>query len=78
MAEPLGIWTVYDHPLDFPDGYAARLFLVGGGEPEPVATDSVIMAPDLERLREVMIMDLGLTSIPRSEHDDPCIVECWL
>lgn len=31
----LSIWTVYDHPLDFPNEYVARRFTVGTSGSRP-------------------------------------------
>lgn len=68
----ISIWTVYDHPRDYPHSYVARLF--HGEKP----THSVIVSPDLKRLREILLVDMGLTCMSRSSHDDPAILETWL
>jgi hypothetical protein len=72
----LSIWTVYDHPRDYPDRYVARQFIVTAGEAEP--TLNVIMATDLETLRATLLNELHMHRIPRSERDDPVIVETWI
>jgi len=71
----LEIWTIYDHPKDYPDRFVARRHDVDGAG--PVATDHVITAPDLATLRKAMIV-LGLTCLTRQEEDDPVIVETWM
>ena len=72
--DALPIWTVYDHPKDFPDGFVARLHLVEkSGE---AATDQTIEC-DLEQLRWIFER-VGLVMIPRSLQDDSKIVESWL
>jgi len=72
----LAMWTVYDHPTDFPNNFVARRFEIGSG-PEPVATQSFIICPDLAALRE-QLLQMGLTPIMRADEDGPRIVECWL
>jgi hypothetical protein len=70
----LPIWTVYDHPLDFPYGFVARKFDISGDGPVP--TTDVLGAVTLAELR-LQLPD-GLTRIPRLHGDDPKIVEIWL
>lgn len=71
------MWTVYDHPLDYPNEYVARLWLSIPGQPDPVWTAHTVACVELERLREFMT-ECGLTRIPRSEGDDPVIIETWM
>lgn len=66
----LPIWTIYDHPLDFPAQFVARLSVMD----RPTA--KVLKGDTLDALRAQM--PHGLTCIPRSPGDDPVIVECWL
>jgi hypothetical protein len=68
----ISIWTIYDHPTDYPEHYVARLF---HGE---TPTDSVIQSKDLDTIRGIMIADFGLTCLTRSPDDDPKIIETWL
>lgn len=70
----LAMWTVYDHPLDYPEHFVARCFRVRGGE-NP--TDHVITAASLHQLR-IMLMAAGLTCLNRNKGDDAKIVETWL
>ena len=74
----LAIWTVYDSPTDYPGKCVARRYDIGGGREGPVASDSVIVMPDLEMIRHVMIAELHLTCLPREPGDDPRIVESWV
>jgi hypothetical protein len=70
----LSMWTVYDHP----DGYAARKFEVE--DAQPVATKETLLAtdePGLELLRDAF-QQAGLVCMPRSEGDDPQIIETWV
>ena len=70
----LPVWTIYDHPADFPDTFIARLHIS--------CKDGIMAAPealvaDLETLRAIM-HDAGLTCVCRQEGDPPVIVETWL
>lgn len=74
--DPLRIWTIYDHPSDFPDYFILR--------PHDVLPGGIVVengegyaCPDIEVLREHM-RGMGLTCIPRRPEDDPIIVESWL
>jgi hypothetical protein len=72
----LDIWTVYDHPTDYPNNYVARRFTIdasGGARP----TDSIIVAPDLARLRAYLAGTLFLARLDRQPLDKPDIVETW-
>lgn len=72
----LSMWTIYDHPIDAPDLYVARKWLVGPGE-TVIATDETITREKLEDIRESMV-SAGLTRLHRQPEDDPVIVETWL
>jgi hypothetical protein len=69
--DELPIWTVYDHPRDYPHGFIARKFLLD----QP--TDEIITAPTLDEIREAM-WQRGLTCLKRAPGDDPVIVETWI
>lgn len=71
----LMMWTVYDHPADYPDCFVTRAHLVGNGD--QVATAHVIRGQTLQQLRSVL-RTAGLTPIARSPDDDLKIVETWL
>jgi hypothetical protein len=72
----LAMWTVYDHPPDYPDKFIARRFEVDRDGPR--VTPSIIIADDLDKLRHALCFEMGLTVLTRSPEDDPCIVETWL
>ena len=77
MTEPaLSLWTVYDHPSDFPDTYVAREFLVTAAGLQPTA--STIQNDDLAVLRTTLLADFGLCQTARAADDDPKIIETWL
>jgi hypothetical protein len=70
----LPMWTVYDHPRDFPDGFVARKFFT---LPQVEATSQVMTSASLEDLRTTLF-GWGLSCLARNDGDDPCIVETWL
>jgi hypothetical protein len=72
----LPIWTIYDHPSDYPDYFIARKWLVGSKKNEPEATDEVIARATLDEVRDSL--PPGLYCIGRKVGDDPVIVEVWL
>jgi hypothetical protein len=74
--DSLGIWTVYDHPCDYPDLYVARLFTVGPGG-VTTATAQIAASTDLDVLREALA-DRGLVKLDRFPEDDPATLETWL
>ena len=71
----LVMWTIYDHPRDYPDSFVARKFLIAGGAPTP--TSEIILSTSLDKLRAIMV-GRGLSCITRSPGDDPVVVETWL
>jgi hypothetical protein len=66
------LWTVYENPTDYPGKFVARLF--DGTTP----TANVIIADDLETIRDMMRFKYGMVKLMRSPCDDPKIVEVWL
>lgn len=74
--ECLRMWTVYDHPSDYPDKFVARLFEVDAAGPRPSA--SIIVCDDLARLRDMLAFELHLVCLMRNPEDDAKIVETWL
>jgi len=69
----LEIWTVYDHPSDFPDHYVARKWIAGRDDPTP--TGEVITETDLDALRARL--PEGLFPMPPMDGDDSKIIETW-
>jgi hypothetical protein len=70
----LNLWTVYDHPKDFPHSYVARRFEVDA-DGSRVTTDTV--QGELQIIRE-SFRCCGLVCLMRNDNDDPMIVETWL
>jgi hypothetical protein len=69
----LSMWTIYDHPADYPDTYVARRGEAQKGSYLPT-TD--VITGELAEIREAMEM-CGLYCIPRAEVDPMPIVEVW-
>ena len=69
------MYTVYDHPKDYPDSWVLRGWVVGPGiEPEEIP---LLYVSDYEDIRFEM-EQRGLTCILRKPEDDPCIKETWI
>ena len=66
-------WTIYNRPLDFPNHFAVRQWVV--------TDDGLLMhkfacvCDTLEEARECI--PVGTLCFPREEDDDPVIVESW-
>lgn len=76
MTKNLSLFTVYDHPKDFPDHFVCRRFDIVDGDVKP--TGDFIKRKTLAGIRKVMNNMNNLTPIPRSEEDDPNIIETWI
>jgi len=75
--EPLSIWTVYDHPRDYPEHVVARRWRITAGNAFPTA--DVRLFADLSAAQEYLgAPGLGLTRLTRDVRDDPAIAEVWL
>lgn len=68
----LEMWTVYERPTDYPEGFVARLWIVTN---IAMATQTHYVASSLDEVRA--FLPRGLTCMPRNELDDPAIVETW-
>lgn len=69
------MWTIYDHPIDYPIGFIARMWMVEGGREQ--WTPQILTSSRLADLRD-KLRSKGLTPIPRAPADDATIVETWL
>lgn len=73
----LRLFTVYDHPRDFPDEFVVREHLLLDGRAQP--GELVARAGTLVVVREMLLeKHPGLHRLPRSEGDEPQIVESWV
>jgi hypothetical protein len=71
---PLRLWTIYEHPLDYPHHFLVRLFEVNEGGIVQAVVGTLVNS--LEEARAEM--PWGLACLHRQEGDDPSIVETWL
>jgi hypothetical protein len=67
----LTLWTIYDHPKDYPNGICARRHEVPGGPTEHM------LVGELEQLRDIF-RQAHLVCVCRSPNDDCKIVETWI
>jgi hypothetical protein len=74
MTDALPIWTVYDHPSDFPDCFIARMSLVSRAG--MVMTKETVTGVTLGELRSRL--PRGLVRFDRDPADDSVIVEVWV
>jgi hypothetical protein len=74
LGEPVELWTVYDHPLDFPDRWVARRWLTY--RDGTMCGDYHVTASTLEGVRK--LLPPGLHRLARDPSDDAKIVETWL
>jgi len=71
----LVMWTVYDHPLDFPLHFVVRRHFVKR-DAGPMAAHIGSLCQTLEEAREQIPQ--YATWMHREPNDDPSIVETWL
>ena len=64
------IYTIYKHPVDYPDKFVCRMFDMG------VPTHVMATADTLAEIRSML--PEGLLNLGRDPADDPCVVEVWL
>ncbi len=64
--------VVYEHPRDYPDEYAARVFDVD----KP--TDTVMIKDTLAAVQEDIRKHTNMVFIKRGAEDEPHIVGVWL
>ena len=70
----LSLWTIYEKPLDQPDGFLARRFESNKDGDGPTL-DTV--TGELEHIRDIFTR-AGLYRLSRSVDDDHEIVETWV
>ena len=71
----LSLWTVYDHPKDYPDDFVARQHVSADGESHP--TQNAFRTRRLETMR-MILQAAGLVPLTRDPADDKKIIETWL
>lgn len=75
MKDGLPMWTIYDHPKDYPHVFVARRWLVDAKGAQ--WTDLVLIDDDIGRLRLEMERR-GLIKLDRHPDDDPVVLETWV
>ena len=71
----MAAWTVYDHPLDYPTCYVARLFYLVGDVFVP--TSEILTSYKVDDI-QLSLSQKGLWRFKRDELDDPNIIETWI
>lgn len=66
------VWTIYDHPRDWPQNFVVRRWFGEYAELEFMLCDS------LEAARRLVQDDGGSFRIGRESADDPSIAESWI
>ena len=74
MNNGLAFYTIYDHPLDFPNAFVLRVHTATSEGTTKVSPEAVT-APTLEEIRQKV--PAGLFRLPRFPEDDPKIIETW-
>ncbi len=70
--EPLHMWTIYEHPLDYPEHFVVREWICC----DPPLAGPARLAETLEAAR--LLVPPHLYRQPRNPDDDPFIVETWM
>ena len=70
------IWayTIYDHPVDYPEHFAVRAWMIEEGS--VTAYELIGVADTLEDARA--LIPAGRHLVPRTAEDFPVIVESWV
>jgi hypothetical protein len=78
MEEGFSVWTVFNNETtDFPGVYVCRRFeSYGKPQPHVIAREVVATGQTVEEVRNKL--PEGLHCLPRSENDDPNIIETWI
>lgn len=74
--EPVDLWVIYSHPLDYPEGYVMRKHEVHHNGVQ-VATDTAYCCVAVEPLRE-QLRGMGKVCLGRQPGDDWAILETWI
>ena len=80
VADPPGMWVIYDHPPDFPQGFIARQFFLKPGVPRyQLPTDKTLTGDTIEAVRAQLLQSRSITNIGRHQDEtDPLVVETWI
>ena len=78
LGRNLYVFTVYDHPTDFPDHFVVRRFKISSEPPYEPIPDCIFMQEKSLMVIRDYLSYIGLYKIPRDPNDDPKIVESWI
>lgn len=67
------VWTIFERPLDYPEGFVTRRQRATAGRIE--VDEFKYCSPSLEQARSHV--PAGLHCLPRQEGDPPFLVEVW-
>jgi hypothetical protein len=70
----LEVYTIYDHPSDYPNHFVVRKWLIRGDKPIP--TDWIRASKSLKVVRKYIPFDR--VRIERSIEDNRYILESWI
>ena len=79
QAGKLSMWTIYNRPTDYPEGYIARRHETG--KDGTTATSMTMKSGNTDwhlNLLRTIFDSAGLVSIARHPDDDANIVEVWM
>jgi hypothetical protein len=65
------MWTIYDHPKDYPHHFVVRRWY-------GLTPDYAAQCDTLGEARQYIADQGGCVALKRDEHDDPVIIETWL
>lgn len=71
--DTLVLFTIYDHPRDYPNSFVVRRYIVKNSESIP---DEIRLAETLMGARDSL--PPGVYNLGRYAADDPVIVETWV
>lgn len=71
----LQLWAIYRHPLDYPDSFVTRRFVLTEGFPVPDPLPTAVSAT-LDGARAAV--PRGKVCLGRDPRDEPQIVESWI
>jgi hypothetical protein len=69
-------FAIYDHPLDYPEGFVVRRWWVIRGNPDPVPDVVPRFAKNIEEARAWIPQ--GFVRLERMPGDDLSIFETWI
>ena len=74
--EALEMFVVYERPLDHPEHFVMRRWLIGAEKGKPTPTDYFVLGETLEEVRNSI--PPHCVRLERDPNDEPQIVECWI